>query len=183
MRGKIQKEIERLFEGIENTKEIRDLKEEIVNNTLEKANESIRKGLSEKESIKNALSDIGTREELLMGLGFDREMKSADDKVKITSYISGALWLFTVAAFLFLQMKGYRLSYLLFIGAAGVQAVVSGFAVKGKMKAHLSGALWLFAVVIFLIGSHSGYRYSFLVFIITAGLQVLLEAVFVKSEE
>jgi len=52
---------------------------------------------------------------------------------KTKDYLSGALWMFTVALFLLGILNGFRHSWILFIFAAGIQVVIEGFfQPKGK---------------------------------------------------
>ena len=65
MRDKIEAYIEELFGKAPNTPQTRDLKEEILSNTLEKYEDLLASGTDEESAYKSAISSIGDIDELI----------------------------------------------------------------------------------------------------------------------
>ena len=69
----IRSYIETMFKGVEATKEIQDLKEEISSNMQERYRELKTQGKSENEAIGTVISEFGNIDELLVEMGYQAE--------------------------------------------------------------------------------------------------------------
>ena len=81
MSEKIKKYIDDLFAGISETRQVRELKEEIISNLTDKYNEYISKGIPNKEAINKSVSSLGDIDELLENL-----KKFSEEKVRIEEF-------------------------------------------------------------------------------------------------
>jgi len=80
MKNKIRVYVETLFDGALKTEEVVELREEILQNVIDKYNDLVADGKSEDEAYKIAVSGIGDINELLRSMGNDTE--DADDSYK-----------------------------------------------------------------------------------------------------
>lgn len=116
MKDKIKKYVDHLFVDINDTKQLRELKEEISANLLEKINDLVASGKSENEAFDKAVSGLGDMGELVENLKKVSDEKYQGngsnsvvlDKKHIIAYIAAsAIFLFGVmtAGIVYLQRK------------------------------------------------------------------------------
>ncbi len=117
MKDKVKKHLDDLFADVYDTKQLRELKEEISANLLEKINDLIAKGNSEDAAIKKAVSSLGDMSELVESLkkASERRLKQdmfdsqpIDRKHVIGYVVASAVLLFGImlAGIVYLQHKG-----------------------------------------------------------------------------
>ena len=68
MREQLRQEVLRRFAGAPDTQQARDLRDEILSNTLQRYDDLLAEGRSEQEAYASALESIGDVEELLSSL-------------------------------------------------------------------------------------------------------------------
>ena len=68
MREQLRQEVLRRFAGAPDTQQARDLRDEILSNTLQRYDDLLAEGRSEQEAYASALESIGDVEELLSAL-------------------------------------------------------------------------------------------------------------------
>lgn len=95
MNERLSKYFDSLFESAPNTQAVKDLRDEIYQNTLDRYNDLIAQGKNEDESFTRAVSGIGDIEEIIgknsyVGLNEDKSCYTVDQIVK-NSVISGIL--------------------------------------------------------------------------------------------
>lgn len=69
MHSKLRMYVESLFDKVQRTKEVVELREEILQNVVDKYEDLIREGLSEEEAYRTAISGIGDVDDLLSSMG------------------------------------------------------------------------------------------------------------------
>lgn len=77
MRNKLIHYVESIFEGIPNTPEVQELREEILQNTLDRYDEECAKGISEAAAYNTAVMSIGDTEELLSAYRVPKKKNSS----------------------------------------------------------------------------------------------------------
>ncbi|TDT50262.1 permease prefix domain 1-containing protein [Fonticella tunisiensis] len=86
MKDRIKKYVDNLFSEIYETKQLRELKEEISANLLERINDLIASGNSEEEAFKKAVSSLGDMDELVENL-----KKASQEKLQQNMFEAEAL--------------------------------------------------------------------------------------------
>ena len=116
MKDRIKNYVDGLFTDIYDTKQLRELKEEVSANLLEKVNDFIANGNNEDEAFKKAISSIGDMGELVESLKKASELKVEQDMFKkhtldkkhvIGYLVASAILLFGVmtSGIVYLQQK------------------------------------------------------------------------------
>lgn len=116
VKDKIKKYVDNLFLDIYDTKELRELKEEISANLLEKVNDLVSNGKNEEEAFREAVSNLGDMDELVGNLKRASKEKFQEDinqdldldKKHIIAYtVASAILLFgaMTAGIVYLQNK------------------------------------------------------------------------------
>lgn len=77
MKNRVKKYVDNLFSDIYETRQLRELKEEISGNLLEKVSDLVASGKSEDEAFKKGISDLGDMSELVENL-----RKASQDKLR-----------------------------------------------------------------------------------------------------
>jgi hypothetical protein len=105
MKDRIKKYIDNLFSDIYDTRQLRELKEEIGANLLEKVNDFVAGGADEETAFKNAVASLGDMSELVTGLKKASQTKANEDTFKtfpldkkhaLAYVIASAIFLFGV---------------------------------------------------------------------------------------
>lgn len=76
MHSKLRMYVESLFDKVQRTKEVVELREEILQNVIDKYEDLIREGLSEEEAYHTAISGIGDVDDLLLSMGVKVDIKT-----------------------------------------------------------------------------------------------------------
>lgn len=79
MKNKIKKYVDHLFDNINETKQLRELKEEISTNLLDKINDLIANGCNPDQAFQQAVADLGDMNELVESLEKASEAKANGD--------------------------------------------------------------------------------------------------------
>lgn len=107
MKEKIQKHIDGLFTGAPKTRKALELKEELIQNAIEKYEDLIGEGYREEDAFQNVVSSIGDVTELFEAVEEKNllTLSEADrkKKAKLTAAAVG-LYIFAGVVFLFMQM-------------------------------------------------------------------------------
>lgn len=82
MKERIKKYVDNLFSDIHETKQLRELKEEICANLLEKVNDYLAGGDSEDTAFKKAVSNLGDMSELVASLKKASETRSSEEMTR-----------------------------------------------------------------------------------------------------
>lgn len=177
MKDKIKKYVDNLFLDIYDTKELRELKEEISANLLEKVNDLISNGKNEEEAFMEAVSGLGDMDELVENLKkvskekFQEDINKelALDKKRIIAYIvASAILLFgaMTTGIVYLQGKNMMatigtlmpfliVSIVLFMYFGLTQETKHSYGMKSKRA-----FLYCLATAVFLFGIFSsGFVY------------------------
>ncbi len=102
MKDRIKQHVDGLFSGVYETKQLRELKEEICSNLLEKFNDLITKGSSPDFAFQHAIAELGDMNELvdsLKGASETRLMKNESaqsfiDKNHVIGYLTASVIIF-----------------------------------------------------------------------------------------
>lgn len=102
MKNKVKKYVDNLFSDIYDTQQLRELKEEVSANLLEKVNDFVLNGFSEEEAFNKGIANLGDMSELVEGLkeaskGVEEEMfkhQPMDKKHVIGYVVASAILLF-----------------------------------------------------------------------------------------
>ncbi len=78
MHSKLRMYVESLFDKVQRTKEVVELREEILQNVIDKYEDLIREGLSEEEAYHTAISGIGDVDDLLLSMGVKANIQTQD---------------------------------------------------------------------------------------------------------
>jgi hypothetical protein len=116
VKDRIKKHVDNLFTDIYETKQLRELKEEISANVLEKIHDLIASGYSADAAFQKAVSDLGDMSELIGSLKKASEAKVSEnmfkpvpiDKKHIIGYVTASVSLLLglmFAGFVYLQQK------------------------------------------------------------------------------
>lgn len=170
MKEKIRKYVDGLFAGIYDTKQLRELKEEVCANLLEKINDYIAGGSSEENAIKKAKAELGDMNELIDSLkkvsiekmeGNEMNDLGLDRKHILGYVIASAILLFGImaAGLIYLQNKNISntISILMpfFIGSTAIYVYFGltqespqdyGMSSKRAMAYSLATTIILFGV-------------------------------------
>lgn len=107
MKSKIRVYVEALFDGALKTEEVVEVREEILQNVIDKYEDLVADGKSEDEAYRIAVSGIGNINELLQSIGSDRnangfnpydsdadskKVEEADEKNPVVKSINSAIW-------------------------------------------------------------------------------------------
>lgn len=79
MNSRLRIYVESLFDGVKRTKEVVELREEILQNVIDKYEDLIREGKSEEEAYHIAISGIGDIDDLLRSMGMDVQRDDTDN--------------------------------------------------------------------------------------------------------
>ena len=82
MREQLRQEVLRRFAGAPDTQQARDLRDEILSNTLQRYDDLLAEGSSEQEAYASALESVGDVEELLSSLPRAAQAEPAAEKKK-----------------------------------------------------------------------------------------------------
>lgn len=80
MHSRLRIYVESLFDGVKRTREVVELREEILQNVIDKYEDLIREGKSEEDAYHTAISGIGDINDLLRSMGMDVQEKSDMEK-------------------------------------------------------------------------------------------------------
>lgn len=127
MKRKIEKYIDDLFDDI-----VRELKEEMASDLMEKTNDFKAGGYSEEEAFERAVLSLGGKNELVDNLIKASQAKGQKKQVK--DALSGALWIFAAAFFLVGMVKGLWYFWIIFIFAVGFQLLLEAYFQSKKGK-------------------------------------------------
>lgn len=172
MKDKIKKYVDDLFSDIYETKQLRELKEEVSANLLDKISDFVKSGYSEDDAFKKAVSSLGDMNELVESLKraskekFKKELFKTQplDKKHVIGYVTAsAILLFgmMVAGIVYLQMRDlltttgtlmpfFIVSVALFVYFGLTQETLTDYGMKGKraFAYSLASAVLLFGIFV-----------------------------------
>jgi hypothetical protein len=178
MKGKIKKYVDDLFVDIYDTKQLRELKEEVTANLIEKVNDLVANGINKDEAFKNAVSSLGDMGELVENLkkASNEKLQTAMPKVvplskkHIIAYVvAAAILLFGImtSGIVYLQKMNLKaaigtispflmISVILFLYFGLTQESTHTYGMKPRRA-----LLYCIATVVMLLGIFSaGYMYT-----------------------
>ena len=188
MRNKLICYVNSIFEGIPNTPEVQELREEILQNTLDRYDEECARGVSETVAYNVAVMSIGDTDELLAAYRKPKKEKKSSRRVCVA--IAIALYILCVVPPAVADEMGWPEALgvsmmFLMIAAATVMIILSGGREKPAapavpvqeerssavkiLRGVLTPLYWLAAVGLFLAAGFAGYWYVAWVIFIAAG--------------
>ena len=166
MENRVKTYIDEVFEGVYETRQLQDMKEEIRVNLLEKINDFIASGDQENIAFEKAVNSLGSMDELIAGLKNASQVKLQAKqfeamplpKSQITGYImASALFLLGLAAagILSLQSKNFLLAGKVFAGCFIFSSAIfiyfgltqetnENYPMSGKRASFYSAAAFIF---------------------------------------
>ena len=85
MHSKLRMYVESLFDKVQRTKEVVELREEILQNVIDKYDDLVKEGTSEEEAYHIAISGIGDVDDLLSSMGVKIEETNAESREEYDS--------------------------------------------------------------------------------------------------
>ena len=137
MNERLKKYFDSLFEGVPDTKEMSELKEEIFRNTLDRYNDLISQGKSENASFTQAIARIGDIDELISLCNIDtdtdnyysKELLDENNKKRSTILIIASV-IYLISALLPIALYGTSVLLAIIISISGI-AAATGLALYG----------------------------------------------------
>ncbi len=143
MRDKIEAYIEELFKKAPNTPQTRDLKEEILGNTLDKYDEQISSGKDEEHAYQNAISGIGDVDELIKEYSEDSgevtiseqtpiatDVPEAGNELKpsMQKILTAIMWCLTIIAYFIISLitGAWAFTWVTFLIGFALKFVIDG---------------------------------------------------------
>lgn len=106
MRDKLRSEVLRLFEGATETPAVRELREEIVQNTLDRYDDCRISGVSEEEAYRQALAGVGDVDSLLISLKAKKAEEKPRESRRVWTAIATALYIMCVVPVIICETVG-----------------------------------------------------------------------------
>lgn len=94
---KIRKYVDSLFKDTAKTKQVRELKEELVNDLEEKYSDLIESGKEEKEAYQEVISGIGDMDTLLASLQINDEVQNVEYRKKTALAVSSSVGIYILS--------------------------------------------------------------------------------------
>ena len=142
MKSRLRMYVESLFDGAERTVEVVELREEILQNVIDKYDDLIRNGKSEEEAYSIAVSGIGDINELLRSMGnttwqegkitqynMQSEKENSNEKKSVIKSINSAIWAVVTAVYFLVSFLtgAWHISWLIFIIGHAINEIVKAY--------------------------------------------------------